>query len=149
MVSRFNALADAVSAEVDFVFAEMVRFEPQTLREAYSIAGPEPDPDRAVRELLAVVREDRGQSHVRGVGREYSHGGGLPASPQADFASAPIVIKIAKILFDTPADWPRKGDKLVAIDRPGVPVFVVEQSMPDDRSRVRCLCVRELPEDEP
>ncbi|NIZ11083.1 hypothetical protein [Pseudooceanicola sp. HF7] len=109
-----------LQAEVDDVWSEPIRHLP--------MSGAVSDMSRDMAEIAAILRtgmrdEDR-PSFVGSSGRRrgvLASGGWL---------------KIDRAAW--PALTPRKGDKVVALDRPGQPVFDVLAV--DDRSHLRLIC---------
>ncbi|MFV0385666.1 hypothetical protein [Paracoccus sp. (in: a-proteobacteria)] len=115
-----RALREGLMIAVDDVWSETVRHLP--------LAGGRRDPDRDVIEITAVLRT--GEREVEPV--RLARGGTARPGQAADggylridrAAHAALVI--------------RKGDKVVALDRDGHPVFEVLSV--DDRSHLRLIC---------
>jgi hypothetical protein len=115
-----RALRDELTAEVDGIFAETVRHLP--------LEAGAPDADRVPALLIGVLRtEDRDAQALR-MGRSTSNrsaivqGGGRLRLDRTEHPGLVI----------------RRGDKIVAVDRPGAPLFEVRAI--DDRSHLRLTC---------
>ena len=113
-------LRDDLTSEVDDVWSETVRHLP--------LADGRQDTERAAREFIAVLRSgDRDEKRMN-----FGRGNDARAGVTADggylrinrAAHAALVV--------------RKGDKVVALDRDGQPVFEVLSV--DDRSHLRLIC---------
>lgn len=113
-------LREDLMAEVDAVFSETLRHLP--------LAAGRQDPDRDAVEIAAVLRTgDRGSERM-------SFG-------RAAIARSGVMADGGSLRIDRSA-YPdlqvRKGDKWVALDREGDPVFEVLSV--DDRSHLRLIC---------
>lgn len=115
-----NDLKADLKAEVDDVWAEAVRHLP--------LADGRPDPDRDPVEVTALLRTgDRDAERMH-----FGRGNNAPAGVTADGG----YLRIDRTAH--PALLVRKGDKLVALEREGQPVFEVQSV--DDRSHLRLIC---------
>ena len=107
-------------AEVDAVFAECLRHLP--------LESGQPDPGRPVTEFMAVLRT--GERMREGLGL-----GGASAR-RANLMADGGTLRLNRCA------WPelllRKDDKIVALMRPGEPVFEIQAV--DDRSHLRLVC---------
>lgn len=102
-------------AEVDEEWAERLRHLPMK-------AG-QPDPDRQVAELHALLRTgEREQNRARKSRAQIAAGGGVLRLDRTAYADITL----------------RQHDKIVALDRRGEPVFEVLSV--DDRSHLRLIC---------
>ncbi|MBU2533324.1 MAG: hypothetical protein KKB37_11325 [Alphaproteobacteria bacterium] len=122
-MAAIHAIAAASAAAVDSVHAEQVRLEPM-IEHQYSGRGA--DPSRTIKEISAPLISDRDllALDTKGRGDADRFGGG------------------AQTLFIHRAIWPeetdlRKGDVVVALDRPGEPRFAVDNV--DKRQRARIV----------
>lgn len=111
---------EELRAEVDDVWAELIRHLPQN--------GGQPDADREKAEFSAPMRTgERGVERVN-FGRGNNSRAGVAAAGgqlRVDRSAYPELIL-------------RKGDKVVALDRVGRPIFEVQHV--DDRSHLRLIC---------
>ena len=114
------SLREELMEEVDDVWAEAVRHLPL-------ISGSK-DPDRAAVEIIAVLRTSDRETARMNFGR----GTNARAGVTADGGSLRIDRAVYAALVV------RKGDKVVALDRDGQPVFEVLSV--DDRSHLRLIC---------
>ncbi len=119
MSNPFDGLRDAVTAEVDLVFAE-------TLRISF-IKDGRSDPDRPDVEISAVLRTHDQESR--------SFSGGASRDFQSEHASGGAVLRIDRAKF--PDLSFRKRDIVQALDRPGAPKFSVLSV--DSRNDVRLI----------
>jgi hypothetical protein len=117
------ALRDELKAEVDATWAEAVRHLP--------MAGPDPDSTRDVVVFEAVLRTGEREGVDVRSGR----------AGRADREGGQVMAGGAALRLDRVA-WPdlvlRGGDKIVALDRPGEPLF--EILAVDDRHHLRLIC---------
>lgn len=105
---------------VDEVWAESLRFLP--------LAGGHPDPDRDPLEFDAILRTKvRDRETV-----SFGHGN----AARLGIAASGGVLRIDRAAW--PGVHPRKGDRIVALDRAGQPVF--EIGTVDDRAHLRLIC---------
>jgi len=130
MASPFNRLDQLVSASVEAVFAERVRFEP--VRGGKYTQGAR-DTDRDGLEFPALVTVDRGVQITSGDEMGDKFGVGL--------VGAPIRISVSAGIFPDPDKDLRKGDRFVALERTGQPVFEVVRLAPDNATRIVIFCV--------
>lgn len=116
----YTSLRAELMAEVDGVWSETVRHLP--------LAAGIKDPARDTAELVAVLRTgDRDAERV-----SFGRSNGARAGIAADGG----YLRIDRVVN---ADLEiRKGDKVVALDRDGQPVFEVLSV--DDRSHLRLIC---------
>ena len=115
-----RSLREDLMAEVDDVWAETVRHLP--------LAAGQKDPGRDAAEIAAVLRTGDRDAERMNFGRGNNARAGVAADGgylRIDRAAhATLVV--------------RKGDKVVALDRDGQPVFEVLSV--DDRSHLRLIC---------
>ncbi len=115
-----RSLREDLMAEVDDVWSETVRHLP--------MADGCKDPDRAAVEVTAVLRAgDRDAKRVN-----FGRGTNTRVKVAADGGDLRIDRSVHTGLVV------RKGDKVVALDRDGQPVFEVLSV--DDRSHLRLIC---------
>jgi hypothetical protein len=105
---------------VDEVWAESIRLLPLT--------GGQPDPEREPVEFDAILRTEGRDAEAPNFGR------GNAARPA--IAASGGVLRIDRMAW--PGVRPRKGDRIVALDRAGLPVF--EIGPVDDRAHLRLIC---------
>jgi len=130
MGSPFNRLDQLASASVEAVFGERVRFVP--VKGGKYTEGAR-DPDREEKDFTAVVTVDQGVQRTDGdsIGDKFGIG----------IVGAPIRISVNASLFPVPDKSLRKGDRLIALERPGQPVFEVVRPAPDNATRIVIFCV--------
>lgn len=114
----FKDFRQELMGAVDAVWSERIRLLPQS--------GGTKDPERQVLEIDAVLRT--GDRDRQGMGR----GAGLRAGVNADGG----LLRIDRSAF--PNLELRKGDKIIALNRAGAPVFEIHTV--DDRSHLRLIC---------
>ena len=115
-----QSLREDLMAEVDDVWSETVRHLP--------LADGRQDPERAPAEFTAVLRTgDRDADRM-------NFGGGN--TDRAGVTADGGHLRIDRSVYATLVV--RKGDKVVALDRDGQPVFEVLSV--DDRSHLRLIC---------
>ncbi|WP_184010794.1 hypothetical protein [Rubricella aquisinus] len=113
-------MRDELVGEVDEIWAEQVRHLP--------MRGAAPDPERAPLELVALIRTGVRDIEQVSFGRSNAARSGL--------ASSGGFLRLDRTAYPDLAL--RKGDKVVALDREGAPVFEIMQV--DDRSHLRLIC---------
>lgn len=91
-----------------------------------------PDPDRAERQLLAIITErpERTRTSDNAVGRDFDR----------MFVMADTVASIDATRLGH--EWPRVGDRIVALDRPQRPAFEITVVESDGLARVLLSLVR-------
>lgn len=115
-----QSLREDLMAEVDDVWSESVRHLP--------LADGRKDPERDAAEFTAVLRTgDRDAERMK-----FGRGNSARAGVTADGGHLRIDRSVHATLVV------RKGDKVVALDRDGQPVFEVLSV--DDRSHLRLIC---------
>lgn len=115
-----RSLREDLMAEVDDVWSEAVRHLP--------LADGRKDPERDALEFTAVLRTGDRDAERMNFGR----GNNARAGVTADGGHLRIDRTVHAALVV------RKGDKVVALDRDGQPVFEVLSV--DDRSHLRLIC---------
>lgn len=128
-MSKFFEAWNSRQPQLDAVFAEPVRLVPMWPG-GYAEAAP--DPDRAERQVLAIITErpERTRTVDNAVGRDFDRG----------FVMADTVASIdAAGLGD---DWPKVGDRVVAMERPQTPAFEITVVESDGLARVLLSLVR-------
>lgn len=113
-------LREDLMAAVDDVWAETIRVLP--------LASGQEDPNRERAEIIAVVRTGDRVAERMNFGRGQSAPSGI--------AAAGGYLRIDRIA--NPDIVLRKGDKIVALERPGEPAFEILSV--DDRSHLRLIC---------
>ena len=118
IAARFHAVRDRVLAATDKAFAEPVRL--------LFMSGNGPDPNRAAIEIDCVVR----------VGGEdvANPTGGFAQTWASRIAAGKAEAHINSATYAGP--MPRKGDKIVALSRPGEPAWSVSHVNDRDQSRL-------------
>ena len=119
---QYQAMVDRGAAAVDAVHGENVRIVPQTSNQH---AGTSADVTRAVIELVAVLRTAAGQSAGLGMHN---------VRENTEMGTGGSMLHISRAILPLDADI-RKGDEVIALDRPGAPRFVVAR--PDNRGLSR------------
>ncbi|MFI5411301.1 hypothetical protein [Kaistia sp. UC242_56] len=109
--ARLDALAGRAS---DRLFGERVRIEPQAAGRVV-IGGP--DPDRPAFEIRATLDVTEHAEHARGEG---SRNG---SRQEVNVQETALLIEAGSIL--APNALPKTGDRVVALDRLGAPVFKI------------------------
>jgi hypothetical protein len=128
-MSRFFEAWISRQPQLDAVFAETIRIVPMRPG-GYTDAGP--DPDRTERQVLAIITErpERTRTSDNAVGRDFDR----------MFVMADTVASIdAAWLGD---EWPKVGDRVVALDRPQTPAFEITVVESDGLARVLLSLVR-------
>lgn len=115
-----RSLRQDLMAEVDDVWAEVVRHLP--------LADGRQDPDRDAVEFVAVLRTGDRNVERMNFGRGNSARSGVAADGG--------YLRVDRSLYATISI--RKGDKIVAMERDGQPIFEVLSV--DDRSHLRLIC---------
>lgn len=115
-----RSLREELMAEVDDVWAETIRHLP--------LMDGRRDPDREAIELAAVLRTGERETERMSFGRG--------SNTRAGLATDGGHLRIARAAH--PSLVVRKGDKVVALERDGQPVFEVLSV--DDRSHLRLIC---------
>ena len=113
-------LRDELKAEVDDVWAETIRHLP--------LSGGQPDVDRNPVEIFAPLRTGDREAEHPNFGRGNTSRSGVAADGG--------YLRIDRTTY--PGLVIRQGDKIVALDRIGEPVFEVRNV--DDRSHLRLIC---------
>ena len=128
MSSFFDAWS-ARQPQLDRVFAEAIRLVPK-LTGGYASAVS--DPDRAERELLAIMTETPSRMHTsdNSVGRDFDRA----------FVTADTVASIDSARLG--GDLPKVGDIVIAVDRPDMPTFEITVVESDGLARVLLSLVR-------
>jgi|GEM_PF-2351147 len=130
MPSPFNRLDQLASASVEAVFAERVRFVP--VKGGKYTEGAR-DPDRDEMEFPALLTVDQGVQITSGDEMGDKFGVGL--------VGAPIRISVSAGIFIEPDKDLRKGDRFIALERPGQPAFEIVRPAPDNATRIVIFCV--------
>ena len=115
-----SSLREDLMAEVDDVWSEAVRHLP--------LADGRKDPERDAMEFTAVLRTGDRDAERMSFGRGHNARAGL--TTQGGYLRIDRAVHAALVV--------RKGDKVVALDRDGQPVFEVLSI--DDRSHLRLIC---------
>jgi hypothetical protein len=125
----FSQAWSAAQHQLDRAFAETIRLIPMR---PGGYAEAMPDPDRAERQVLAIITEtpERKRTVDNAVGRDFDRA----------FVMADTVASIdAARLGD---EWPKVGDRVVALDRPQRPVFEITAIESDGLARVLLSLVK-------
>lgn len=115
-----SSLREDLMAEVDDVWSETVRHLP--------LADGRKDPERDAVEFIGVLRTGDRDAERMNFGRRNSARAGVTAD--GGHLRIDRAVHAALVV--------RKGDKVVALDRDGQPVFEVLSV--DDRSHLRLIC---------
>jgi hypothetical protein len=115
--------------QLDRVFAETIRLVPM---HAGGYAAGIPDPDRAGRQVLAIITEapQRMRTVDNSVGRDFDR----------TLVMADTTASIDQARLGT--EWPKVGDLVVAVDRSGEPTFEITAVESDGLARVLLSLVR-------
>lgn len=111
-VAGYAAIRDRMVAGNDHDFGESVRIEPKAVSQ-YGGAGP--DPQRAAFTITAVLRVG---------GDEQDLGGDRAGNWKARVPSMPGALHVDRAKLPAGMEL-RKGDQVVALDRPGQPRFEI------------------------
>jgi hypothetical protein len=128
-MSQFSETWAGRQPALDRAFAETIRLMPMR---PGGYAEAVPDPDRAERQVLAIITErpERTRTVDNAVGRDFDR----------MFVMAGTVASIdAARLGD---EWPKVGDRVVALERPQTPVFEITAIESDGLARVLLSLVR-------
>jgi hypothetical protein len=128
-MSQFSQTWVARQPQLDAVFAETIRLVPMR---PCGYAEATPDPDRAERQVLAIVTErpERTRTVDNAVGRDFDR----------TFVMADTVASVDATRFG--GEWPKVGDRVVALDRPQTPAFEITVIESDGLARVLLSLVR-------
>jgi len=126
---HFSQAWAARQSELDRVFAENVRIVPMR---AGGYAAGVADPDRAARQVLAIITETPGRMRTveNSVGRDFDR----------TVVTADTVASIDRERLG--AEWPKVGDLVIAVDRPQNPTFEIAAVESDGLARVLLSLVR-------
>ncbi|MGJ4927473.1 hypothetical protein ACQR1K_10030 [Bradyrhizobium sp. HKCCYLRH3095] len=115
--------------QLDSVFAESIRLVPKLIG---GYAASVIDPDRSERLLPAIISEAPQRQHVdeNAIGRDFN-----PALVAARTVASIDAARLG-------GEWPRVGDRLVAIDRHNQPSFEITAVESDGLARVLLSLVR-------
>ena len=128
-MTHFTHAWAARQPELDRVFAETVRLVPMR---AGGYAAGVPDPDRAARQVPAIITETPGRMHTveNSVGRDFDR----------TVVMAETIASIDQARLG--AELPKVGDLVIAIDRPDTPSFEITAVESDGLARVLLSLVR-------
>ena len=128
-MSKFFEAWNSRQPQLDAVFAETVRLVP-TLPAGYAEAAP--DPDRAERQVLAIITErpDRMRTVQNAVGRDFDR-----AIVMADTIASIDTTRLG-------GEWPKVGDRVILLDRPDQPAFEITVVESDGLVRVLLSLIR-------
>lgn len=128
-MSNFSEAWSARQPQLDRIFAEAIRLVPML---AGGYAAAIPDPDRAERQMLAIITERPERKHIveNSTGRDFDRG----------LVLAETVASIDQALLGN--ELPKAGDLIVAVDRPEAPTFEITVVESDGLARVLLSLVR-------
>jgi hypothetical protein len=128
-MTRFSETWAARQPQLDAVFAETIRLAPMR---PGGYAEATPDPDRAERQVLAIITEkpERTRTVDNAVGRDFDR----------MFVMADTVASIDTTRLGD--EWPKVGDRVVALERPQTPAFEITIVERDGLARVLLSLVR-------
>lgn len=126
---HFSQTWAARQRDLDRVFAETVRIEPMR---AGGYAAGVPDPDRAARQVPAIITETPQRMHTveNSIGRDFDRA----------VVVADVIASIDQARLG--AEWPKVGDLVVAVDRLDTPSFEITAVESDGLARVLLSLVR-------
>ena len=128
-MTQFLQAWAARQADLDRVFAETIRIVPMR---AGGYAAGVPDPDRAARQIPAIITETprRMRTVENSVGRDFDR-----AVVMADTIASIDAARLG-------TDLPNVGDLVMAVDRPDAPSFEIAAVESDGLARVLLSLVR-------
>lgn len=128
-MQRFSEAWSARQYQLDRVFGETIRLVPM---EAGGYAAGSPDPDRAERQVTAIITERPGRMHTveNSIGRDFDR----------TVVMADTVASIDQARLG--AEWPKLGDLVIAVNRPDAPSFEIAAVESDGLARVLLSLVR-------
>jgi hypothetical protein len=129
LMAHFSQTWAAQQPDLDRVFAETIRILPMR---AGGYAAGVPDPDRAARQVLAIITETpaRMRTVENSVGRDFDR----------TVITADTMASIDRARLGT--EWPKVGDLVIAVDRLDTPSFEITAVETDGLSRVLLSLVR-------
>jgi hypothetical protein len=131
MPSLFAELETLVSSAVDTVMGERTRIEPQRRGEVF---GSSADNSRPILEVVGVV--DFNPVAVT------AQDEGTYDGFQPQLAGDKIHVSYALSSFPNAAAYPKAGDVIIAVERPGMPKFRLTRDPDHDGvGRMICVCV--------
>lgn len=130
-MSQFSETWTARQPAFDMAFAETIRLIPMRPG-GYAEAAP--DPDRAERQVLAIITErpERTRTVDNAVGRDFDRA----------FVMADTVASIDALRLG--GEWPKVGDRVILLDRPDQPAFEITVVESDGLARVLLSLVRNV-----
>lgn len=130
-MSQFSQTWTARQPALDRAFAETIRLVPMR---PGGYAEAVPDPDRAERQVLAIITErpDRKRTVQNAVGRDFDR-----AIVMADTVASIDVMRLG-------SEWPKVGDRVILLDRPDQPAFEITVVESDGLARVLLSLVSNL-----
>ena len=128
-MTHFSQAWAARQRELDRVFAETIRIMPMR---AGGYAAGVPDPDRAARQVPAIITETPRRMHTveNSIGRDFDR-----TVVMADTIASIDQAKLG-------AELPKIGDFVMAVDRPDTPTFEITAVESDGLARVLLSLVR-------
>jgi hypothetical protein len=128
-MSQFLEAWTARQLALDWAFAETIRLVP---RRPGGYTDAAPDPDRAERELLAIITEtpQRKRTVQNEVGRDFDR-----AIVMADTIASIDAVRLG-------GEWPKVGDRVTLLDRPDQPAFEITVMESDGLARILLSLVR-------
>lgn len=128
-MSQFSETWAGRQPALDRAFAETIGLVPMR---PGGYAEATPDPDRAERQVLAIITErpERTRMSDNAVGRDFDR----------MFVMADTVASIDAARFGD--EWPKVGDRVVALERPQTPAFEITVVESDGLARVLLSLVR-------
>ena len=126
---HFSQAWAARQPDIDRVFAEAIRIIP--IRAGGYAAG-NPDPDRAERQVTAIITERPGRMHTveNPIGRDFDRA----------VITADLIASIDQARLG--AEWPKLGDLVIAVNRPDTPSFEIAAVESDGLARILLSLVR-------
>ena len=130
-MSQFLDAWIARQPALDRAFAETIRLVPMR---PGGYAEAVPDPDRAERQVLAIIveRPDRKRTVQNAVGRDFDR-----AIVMADTVASIDTMRLG-------GEWPKVGDRAILPDRPDQPAFEIMVVEGDGLARVLLSLVRNV-----
>jgi hypothetical protein len=128
-MSKFFEAWSSRQPQLDAVFAETISLVP-TRPGGYAEGAP--DPDRAERQVLAIITErpDRMRTVQNAVGRDFDR-----AIVMADTIASIDTTRLG-------GEWPKVGDRVILLDRPDQPAFEITVVESDGLVRVLLSLIR-------
>jgi hypothetical protein len=130
MPTRFAAREARVSASIDREHGEITRVLP---RAASAYLAGHADGTRAILDIIGIIDTKPVIGRIKDRAEYDAH--------RPEVSGDTIHVSYTKTRFTDPAQWPRKGDHIQAIERSGTPKYQVTDVDDDGIGRIVCKCV--------